>query len=279
MKYQLHLHPARRLTACLLAAVAMLSCTPAASAADLTHLRCEYLTDPLGIDVVKPRLSWVMENPKSEIPRGQRQTAYQVLVASSPELLAKDQGDLWDSGKVLTDQSNQVAYAGKALESRALCLWKVRVWLNDDKATEWSQVACWSMGLLTPADWQAKWIGLDLTDASADPRDAEKRRVPARYLRREFVAGKSVRRAMAYVCGLGCFDLHINGRKVGDHVMDPVLTEYTKRACYVAFDVTQNVGMGHNVAGVILGNGRFFAPRLTNPAPYEDYRFKAHTQN
>jgi len=104
-------------------------------AAPPSHLNCEYLTDPLGIDVVKPRLSWKMENqkseilnPKSEIPRGQKQAAYQVLVASSAELLKKDKGDLWDSGKVESDQSTQVEYAGKPLESRMQCYWKVKVW-------------------------------------------------------------------------------------------------------------------------------------------------------
>jgi alpha-L-rhamnosidase len=273
MKY----HPNRRFVACRLAAGALLTCITTAFSADLTHLRCEYRDNPLGIDTPKPRLSWVIGNSKFKIQnstsdsRGQRQTAYQVLVASTPELLAKDQGDLWDSKKVVSDQSIHVEYAGRPLDPRMLCHWKLRVWLNDGKVSEWSQPAVWSMGLLTPADWQAKWIGLDLKDASVDPQDAEKRRLPARYLRREFVAGKKVRRAMAYVCGLGCFDLRINGRKVGDHVMDPVLTEYHKRASYVAFDVTQSIGMGNNAIGVILGNGRFFAPRLTNPAPYKDY--------
>jgi alpha-L-rhamnosidase len=146
MKHQ----PTRRIAARLLAGFAMLSCIPAAIAATLTNLRCEYRDNPLGIDALKPRLSWVMEergqgtadrgqeNPKSliqnqelEIRRGQRQTAYQVLVASTAELLANDQGDLWDSGKVASDQSIQVEYAGKPLESRTLCHWKVRVWLND----------------------------------------------------------------------------------------------------------------------------------------------------
>ena len=215
MKY----HPNRRFVACRLAAGALLTCITTAFSADLTHLRCEYRDNPLGIDTPKPRLSWVIENSKFKIQnstsdsRSQRQTAYQVLVASTPELLAKDQGDLWDSKKVVSDQSIHVEYAGRPLDPRMLCHWKLRVWLNDGKVSEWSQPAVWSMGLLTPADWQAKWIGLDMKDASVDPQDAEKRRLPARYLRREFVAEKKVRRAMAYVCGLGCFDLHLNGKK------------------------------------------------------------------
>ncbi len=133
-------------------------------------LRCEYLKDPLGIDVAKPRLSWVIadaqseiSNPKSQITRSVMQAAYQVLVASAPELLAKDQGDLWDSGKVESDQSIQVEYKGKPLESRMRCFWKVRVWLMTSDlrppiSSPWSQPAFWTMGLLKPDDWQAQWI-------------------------------------------------------------------------------------------------------------------------
>lgn len=130
------------------------------SAADATirNLRCEYLKNPLGIDVEKPRLSWVIESAR----RGERQTAYHVLVASTPELLAKDQGDLWDSGRVESDQSIQVEYAGKPLASRTRCHWKVRAWDKDGKVSAWSEPALWTMGLLRPEDWQgAKWIGLE----------------------------------------------------------------------------------------------------------------------
>jgi len=138
-------------------------------AAEVTNLRCEYRANPLGIDVVKPRLSWVIEErgQKSEV-RGQEQVAYQVLVASSEELLKKDTGDLWDSGKVESDQSIQAEYAGKPLLSRMRCFWKVRVWtsssLNPDSClltpSSWSQTARWSMGLLKNEDWSAKWIGV-----------------------------------------------------------------------------------------------------------------------
>ena len=172
--------PAQRFAACLIAAVTMFACTPA-TAAIATNTRCEYRTNPSGIDVEKPRLSWVVDNPKSkiqnhqsEIPRGQKQFAYQILVASSDELLKQDKGDLWDSGKIASDQSHQVEYQGKSLDSRRVCYWKVRVWVKhgkpgnssgaadtDGKPSEWSQSAMWSMGLLKPDDWQARWIGYD----------------------------------------------------------------------------------------------------------------------
>ena len=119
-----------------------------------TDLRCEYLTDPLGIDASSPRLSWVLSSTR----RGEMQKAYQILVASSPKLLGFDKGDLWDSGKVASDESSQIIYAGDPLFSRENCYWKVRAWDRDGKPGEWSSVAHWSMGLLQPSDWNAKWI-------------------------------------------------------------------------------------------------------------------------
>ena len=118
------------------------------------ELRCEYARNPLGIDVAAPRLSWCLESSE----RGQKQTAYQVLVASRPELLFKDNGDLWNSGKVNSNQSSQVVYAGKPLASRMHCFWKVRAWDKDGKASAWSQRATWSMALLNSEDWRAKWM-------------------------------------------------------------------------------------------------------------------------
>ncbi len=119
-----------------------------------SDLRCEYLVNPLGIDVVKPRLSWICKSSQ----RGQKQTAYRVLVASFQHKLDKDMGDLWDSGKVLSGQSIHVEYAGKPLSARQVCYWKVRTWDKDGKASAWSPSAFWSMGLLEASDWQAKWI-------------------------------------------------------------------------------------------------------------------------
>jgi alpha-L-rhamnosidase len=123
----------------------------------LEQLRCEYLTNPLGIDTERPRLSWTIRSER----RGETQTGYQVLVAATPELLAQDQGDLWDSGKVASDRQNQIEYAGKALESKARCHWKARIWDRDGKASVWSAPALWTMGLLAPDAWQAQWIGLE----------------------------------------------------------------------------------------------------------------------
>ena len=380
----------------------------------VVHLRCEYLENPLGIDQTNPRLSWFMESNE----RGEIQTAYEIIVASTPELLAKNAGDFWDSGEVKSDRNALITYAGKALTSRVCCYWKVRVWDKDGKPSAWSQPAMWSMGLLNPEDWQAKWIGkdesqstpldgvqwiwfpegnpaesaptgtryfrrtinlppgqriisatcsitaddafaltingrqagvgndwreiknLDVTSflqigknelfitatncgdaaspaglicmlrvelgdgtiietasdghwqASMDQTiwspamvlgeygmnpwrkvGSESNSLPARYLRREFRVEKRVARATAYVCGLGFFDFYLNGRKVSDHIMDPALSDYAKVAYYVTFDVTHQIQAGRNAIGVVLGNGRFYAPRQAGPITTLNYGF------
>ncbi|MBW8016902.1 MAG: Bacterial alpha-L-rhamnosidase [Planctomycetes bacterium] len=225
-------------------------------------LRCEYLVNPLGVDVDKPRLSWICKSSH----RGQKQTAYHVLVASSREKLAKNVGDLWDTGKVQSDRSIHVAYDGKELVSSMQCFWKVMVWDMDGKSSKWSEPGMWSMGLLKPVDWQgARWIGIEKQDIAVNKSKDNRTRLSARYLRRDFEVTKKVARATAYVCGLGFFDLHINGRKVGDHIMDPGLTDYRKRAFYVTFDVGDYLASGKNCVGIVLGNGRYFAPRETSP--------------
>jgi alpha-L-rhamnosidase len=141
------------------------------SPATVERLRCEYRVDPLGIDAVQPQLSWEMH----DVRRGARQTAYQVLVAGTPEKLAANQGDLWDSGRVDSDQSTHIVYAGQPLRSRVRCHWKVRVWDAFDRPTPWSKPALWTIGLLKPEDVKAKWIGLDgpMTHPTrADPADS-----------------------------------------------------------------------------------------------------------
>jgi alpha-L-rhamnosidase len=395
-------------------------------------VRCEGLTDPLGIDVTAPRLSWTLESSM----RGQLQSAYQILVASTRELLQKDGSDLWNSGKVQSGQSIQVAYGGAALESGRQYFWKVRVWDCEGKASSWSAIAMWSMGLLKQDDWKGKWIGVDGVDTTyhltgtqwiwfpegqpekaaplgtryfrrvvmvpegrtvqrallhgtADdegvfflngvplgtstshrtlmelkavtgvhtgrnvlavsvrnaaipnggntpnpaglvavfevqftdgssllvPTDAlwktsdtlaegwqsiefddedwvqaqilgpvgmppwgkkssqANRRLAGRWLRKEFVLDRPVRRATVYMSGLGLSELHINGKKVGDHVLSPALSEYPKRVYYVTHDVTSILTTGHNTLGVVLGNGRFYAPRVGEPTITQTYGY------
>lgn len=122
-----------------------------------SKLRCEYRVNPLGIDVLKPRLSWVVESSE----RGRFQTAYQIIVSSTRLNLKNDIGDLWNSGKVESSETNQIEYDGVKLLSRMECWWKVRVWDKYGRPSKWSESAYWTMGLLKPEDWEAKWIGYD----------------------------------------------------------------------------------------------------------------------
>ncbi len=424
-------------TLMLLPLIWLLGCTqlnsPAAADASMRvqYLRCEYLVDPLGIDEIHPRLSWELEDGR----RGAGQTAYHILVSSSPDLLRKDNGDLWDTGKVKTDQSFHVGYAGRPLTSGQRCWWKVRVWDHASRPSEWSAPAFWSMGLLNEADWQGKWIGaeapvkpvstedvfngaqwiwapgeqpasvkappgpcyfrraltlpadrniskveclmtaddefylyvnghalsgyatfnqakrLDIAsflqkgenilavagrNGGGEPNPAgfigrvrieftegepieihtdtewrasyegpsgwekpefddqnwsaaqllggngmapwglvsdatDDRGLAARMLRREFQVSKPVKHATAYVCGLGVFELYLNGQRVSDHVLQPALSEYDRRAYYITFDMTNLLQPGDNAVGVMLGNGRYWAPRTKVPVPTRDY--------
>jgi alpha-L-rhamnosidase len=264
-------YPKRLLIACLLTITAFGAAPGAAAAVTVGQLRCEYLPDPLGIDVPQPRLSWVMGADKGTA-RGQAQKGYQILVAGNRNELEANQGDLWDSGQVDSNQSIQVRYAGKALASGQECFWKVRVWDEQGRPSAWSEPARWTMGLLKPTDWHGRWIGLD-EPAASQAAGPENRQLPARMLRREFAVEKKVRRATAYVCGLGLSEFYLNGRKVGDQVLSPGLTDYSKRALYVTFDVTKELKPGMNAAGVMLGNGRFYAPRSQVPTKTMSYGF------
>ena len=201
---------------------------------------CEYAENPLGLDTTQPRLSWVAHSDR----RGERQTAFQILVASTEEKLNANQPDLWDSGKVASDQSIQVPYQGSALSSRRRCYWKVRIWDRDGQPTAYSQPAFWEVGLLSPQDWQAEWIGYT---AGWPGR--------ALYFRAQIMIFKPVERARAYIAGLGYYELRINGGKVGDHVLDPGQTDYGKRVLYATYDVAPQLRPGMNAVAVIVGNG------------------------
>lgn len=138
------------------------------SETEIERLRCESLENPLGIDEVEPQLSWILKSNS----RGSRQTAYQVVVALTPERLDGELPDLWDSGKVSSNNSTAITYAGKPLTSEHRCYWKVRVWDREDEPSDWSKTAVWSMGLLDPQDWTARWIGCD-AKRTAVLRDAD----------------------------------------------------------------------------------------------------------
>src|SRR5947208_4260759 len=204
------------------------------------NLRCEYLSNPLGIDVAQPRFSWVLEHSE----RGQSQSAYRMLVATRRDALDQDKGDQWDSGQVRSDQSTQVVYDGKPLESGRTYHWKVRYWDKQGHQSEYSQAARFDTGLLNRDEWKGQWIG------------------GANQLRTEFQLAESPVRARAYICGLGYYELRINGHKVGDNVLDPAWTTYDKRALYTTYDVTPYLKRGSNAVGVMLGDGWYKSKQL-----------------
>jgi alpha-L-rhamnosidase len=421
------------------------------SALNPDRLRCEYLKNPLGIDVPKPRLSWELRS-LSPTARSQKQLAYQIIVASSQLSLKQNLGDLWDSGKIHSDQSIHVTYGGVPLLSHQVCWWKLRVWDEIGRLSNWSSPSFWTMGLLRPEEWKAQWVGFDggqepmeftemsraswihhpgsnavaivpesktffrrqfvipkdktinralcgmagvdsftlyvngqevnfgfdrkivefsqwskivdllafkgnwgqvveinglqpginvlsitlrnPTSASQNPAGligalriefsngepmllstnsdwkssdkeaegwqdktfddsswvpakqlgpygmepwgemrSEFRRLPARMLRREFVLDKKIKRATTYVSGLGFYEFYLNGKKVEDHIMDPGLTEYSKRIFYNTYEVAPLLKTGTNAVGIILGNGRFFAPRIRIPVETKSFGY------
>jgi alpha-L-rhamnosidase len=212
-------------------------------------MRCEYRREPLGIDSPRPRLSWALTSEGRAVTQG----AFRILVASSTPLLDADQGDLWDSGKVLSPGSLGIAYAGQPLRSGLRCYWKVRVWDDRGRPSAWSPTAAWEMALLGDRPWQGRWI----SDGKPVPAVDEDfyRDDPAPLFRKEFVAPERIARARLYVTGLGYYEASINGRRVGDQVLDPGWTNYEKRVFYSVYDVTGLVRAGLNCVGVMLGNG------------------------
>jgi alpha-L-rhamnosidase len=217
-----------------------------------TYLRCEYLVNPLAIDTTSPRLSWILE-PTERTLRALRQTAYQILVASTPDKLAHDQGDAWDSGKIPSDATNQVEYAGSKLQPGRPYCWKVRSWDQDGAPSDWSQPATWALGV-DPQAWQAQWVGAAQAPSAKDAG-------PSPMVRKTFDLGKNVKRAIAYASALGMYELHINGRRIGDQVLSPEWTDYTKRIQYQAYDVTALLKAGKNAIGAMLGEG-WYAGRV-----------------
>ncbi|MFW6106753.1 MAG: family 78 glycoside hydrolase catalytic domain [bacterium] len=214
--------------------------------------RCEYLVDPLAIDHPRPRLSWRLESSRRDV----RQRAYRILVASSPEKLGENQGDLWDSGRQESRETLNIAYAGDSLSCRETCYWKVLVWTNvRGSAPVESPRARWSMGLLADEHWQAKYISY--RDDSPVFSDREELYLPAaRQYRKEFqTPSKPIRRATIYATALGIYELYLNGRRVSDHWFAPGWTDYNQRAYYRAYDVTDLIEGERQALGAWVADG------------------------
>ncbi len=210
------------------------------------RLRAENLDDPLGIDVERPRLGWIVDCGR----RGAAQSAYRVLVATRPELLDEEKGDLWDSGVVTSAATQQVEYAGKKLVSEQRAYWKVRAWDELGHEGPWSETGCWSMGLLSRDEWRGVWIG-----SKKDVKPTKEKPKPNVYLRKDFGARAGVRRATVYATALGLYRLWLNGERVGKDVFSPEWTDYHVRVQYQTYDVTDRLREGDNAVGVLLGQG------------------------
>ncbi|MDP0501139.1 MAG: family 78 glycoside hydrolase catalytic domain [Verrucomicrobiota bacterium JB022] len=219
----------------------------------VTHLRCEYLTNPLGIDEKAPRLSWALQSTR----RGARQQAYRIQVATSPEALAGDRELLWDSGRVESRRTTHVAYAGQPLASRQEVCWQVTVW-DDAGAVVSSEIGRWSMGLLEPSDWSAQWISYDPEILKRDPEAVEPTLTEPgtpTYFRKGFDVTTRVKRATVYATARGVIELFLNGENIGRDYLVPEWTDYDHRIQYRTFDVTDMLRDGGNAIGIILGDG------------------------
>ncbi|WP_461100114.1 family 78 glycoside hydrolase catalytic domain [Spirosoma luteolum] len=210
-----------------------------------TALTCEHRTDPLGIDVAQPRLSWQLTGTG----RGLKQTAYELDVATTPSFSPKTR--LWQSGRIGTDASVLQPYGGPALTSGQRAYWRVRTWDGSGKVGPWSPTAYWEMGLLSPTDWQAgstRWI-------TAPGDTARQQAGPAASLRREFVLNRKVVSARVYATARGLYELYLNGQRVGQDLLTPGWTAYDKRLQYQVYDVTTRLRPGANALGALLGEG------------------------
>ncbi len=214
------------------------SCSQKTQKITVEKLSCEYLKNPLGVDVQNPRFSWKITSGE----RGISQTAYQIIVGENADDVKKGNGKIWDSGKITSDITVNIEYAGPTLQSNTSYFWKVKVWDNQESVVS-SEPASFQTGMLKNADWTAKWITTreEITDASP-------------LLRNEFELDKPIQKATAYVTACGYYEFYLNGKKVGDHVLDPGITDYRKTILYSTYDVTDLLQKGTNAAGAMLGN-------------------------
>jgi alpha-L-rhamnosidase len=227
---------------CVLFAALLVTFVNLVAQVKVTRLLCENKTNPVGLGVAQPRLTWQFVSDKRNV----LQTAYEIKVTADAASSAKGK-ELWNSGKIQSDQSVLVPYAGAALQQGEKYYWQVRVWDNSGKVSGWSTMAHWQMGLTNPTDWKAKWIEAGYKE------DTIMQQSPL--FRKQFSTSKKVQSAVAYIAAHGLYEAFINGRKVGDRYLAPGWTVYNKRLQYQVYDVTNLLGQGNNAIGVMLGSG------------------------
>lgn len=230
---------------------------------EFTQLKCDYYSNPVGIENTTPTFSWIVDSHGEN----QEQSGFQILVATSPDLLEKGKADVWDSGKIESNQSVFNKFAGEILQAQKKYWWRVRIWNQDDEVSDWSAVQYFQMGLMTEKNWKsAKWISITTDSRESEfrtrevksdwmPKPVEKSSYPVGYFRKDFQPKKQIKKAQMYVAALGYYEASINGEKVGDHVLDPAPTSYDHHSLYVVHDVTSQLQEGKNALGLVVGNG------------------------
>jgi len=228
----------------------------------VSQLKCNGFQNPIGTGNT-PDFSWILKSDKRE----QIQTAYQIVVGSDKEITRKYIGDIWDSGKILSDESAWISFKGHPLKAGTEYLWRVRVWDGNDKPSPWSSTGKFVTGLQDKSDWSgARWIGYEEIPDSLllvpgvhgngnNLGEVAKKRTTVPYFRKEFSIEKKITQAYVFVSGLGQYELYINGNKTGDHFLSPGWSDYRKTVYYNTFDVTKNLKRGLNSIGTIVGNG------------------------
>ena len=203
-------------------------------------LTVDHKSNPIGLENSKPEFSWKINSTENNV----MQTAYLIRVAKNEKFSSSD--IIWQSGKIASDESILQQYKGPDLKSGQRYFWQVKIWDNKGKESKWSNVAFWEMGLLSKADWKAKWIemGGDTLRYSPSP-----------HFRKEFTLSKTIANARIYVTSHGFYELQLNGKKVGDQVLTPGWTSYSKRLQYQVYDVTGMLLNGNNAVGAVLGDG------------------------
>ncbi|HRI21066.1 MAG TPA: alpha-L-rhamnosidase N-terminal domain-containing protein, partial [Panacibacter sp.] len=211
----------------------------------VTSPLCENLINPIGIDILQPLFSWQLNSDSRSVI----QTAYEIRVGTNAAALLKGKNLQWSSGKIVSDHSVHVPYTGAVLQSAKKYYWQVRVWDNSGKPSAWSETAFWQMGLLTAADWKAKWIQPGYAEDSVMR--------PSPVFRKLFKADKKIQSATAFITAHGLYEAFINGKRIGDAYLTPGWTSYKNRLQYQVYDVTTLLQTGLNTAGVVLGSGWF----------------------
>jgi alpha-L-rhamnosidase len=211
-----------------------------------TGLCCEYVENPIGVHAPNPLLSWRCDDSRI----GGRQTAYRIVASSTEEKLRCGEYDCWDSGQVASDRYFGIAYQGKMLHSAERVYWSVQIWDEANQASQMSDPAFFEMGLLSKSEWKGRWMGF-LGGMIGNG-------IVMRY---SFQVEKKPVKARAYIAGLGYYELHLNGGKVGDKLLDPGATDYSKTILYSAYDVTDCLRVGANTVGIILGTGWSYTPK------------------